>query len=168
MAFEVLHRRLTELGKFLKDDLQKELKLQKHNASSRLSDSIEMQVQQTNDKIILRELHNFYGDFVDRGRKAGLKRVPIAALETWVRLKGFAPGNERGVAFAIQKKIFEQGIPTRRSSSLAPRRLNWLTGTIEQNNDRIEATLEEAVILDLNVIIDNILATTNAEIKAQG
>jgi hypothetical protein len=95
------------------------------------------------------------------------KRVPIAALEAWVKLKGFAPSNERSVAFAIQNKIFKEGIPTSKSRTLAPRRLNWLTGTIEQNNELIEQTLEEAVLLGFNVIIDNIVAKTNAEIKAQ-
>lgn len=167
MAFDTLHTKLTALGKELKLELQKELKLQKHNASSRLSNSIEMQVETRPDRIILRELHKFYGDFVDRGRKAGTKRVPIAALERWIKLKGFAIGNERNVAFAIQRKIFNEGIPTNKSRTLAPRRLNWLTGTLEQNNDLIEQTLEEALILDFNVIIDDILAKTNAEIKKQ-
>lgn len=175
MAFDILHKKLTVLGDKLKKDLTTELLLQKHKASGKLINSIDMEVKQTVDRISLTESHLFYGDFVDRGRPAGLGASTRngnfqLALERWVRIKGFATEDKevRNIAFLIRRKIFREGIPTRRSRSLAPRRLNWLTGTVEQNNDLIEQTLEEALILEFDVIIDNILATTNAKIKAQG
>lgn len=157
---------LSQLGRYLKQELQKELVLQKHKASGELIDSIEMVVEETLGKIILTERHLFYGDFVDRGRRAGTKRVPIAALEQWVRLKGFAPGNERGVAFAIQKKIFEEGIPTNNSRTLAPRRLNWLTGTVQRNQDRINEVITGAAFKEVDVLFNEILRQTNERIRA--
>jgi hypothetical protein len=160
-----LNKKLRLLGDRLKSELQLELKLQKHRASNQLSESIELKVLQQPDKVVLRELHEFYGDYVDRGRAPGGKRVPLQALEEWVRLKGFAPGNEKSVAFLIQRKIHEEGIPTSESRGLAPRRLNWLTGTVERNTDRIELAVDEALILDFNVLIDDILARTNAKIR---
>ena len=167
MPFEIVKRKLVDLGRELKVELQKELLLQRHKAAGTLIDSIELKVLDQGNRLTLQELHEFYGDFVDRGRRAGVRKVPIDALEKWVRLKGFAPGQERNVAFAIQKKIFMEGIPTDRSRTLAPRRLNWLTGTIERNTDRIEQSLETALELQLNVIIDDILAKENQRLKAQ-
>lgn len=170
MSFEILHTKLNELGARLKKDLITELKFQKHRASGKLMDSITMDVEKAVDSIILREEHEFYGDNVDRGRKAGqgagVKNGKFQlALEKWVRLKGFAPGREKSVAFLIRRKIFREGIPTSGSFKIAPRRLNWLTGTLEQSNALIEQTLEEAVLLGFNVIIDDILARTNAELR---
>lgn len=167
MPFDIVKSKLVELGSQLKVELQKEILLQKHKASGTLIDSLEMRLTEQPNKLILDELHEFYGDYVDRGRRAKERKVPIDALEKWVRLKGFAPGQERNVAFAIQKKIFEEGIPTNESQTLAPRRLNWLTGTIERNTDRIETALEAAITLQLNVIVDDILKKTNERIKAQ-
>lgn len=165
------------LGDQLKKDLTTELLFQKHKASGKLINSIDMEVKQSVDRISLTESHLFYGDFVDRGRPAGLgsttpkgsKKFQLA-LERWVRIKGFATEDKevRNIAFLIRRKIFREGIPTNKSRTLAPRRLNWLTGTLEQNNDLIEQTLEEAMILEFDVIIDNILANTNAKIKAEG
>lgn len=60
---------------------------------------------------------NDYYDYVDRGRKAGIRKVPIDALLNWIskkRIKGrsakgrFISNNQ--LAFAIQTSIFKVGI----------------------------------------------------------
>ena len=163
---------LIDLSKYLKAELQKELLLQKHKATSKLLNSIDIVVEDRVDRIVLEESHIKYGDYVDRGRRPGLpdkssRGAFIAALQRWVIVKRFTTDRKeaKSIAFAIRASIFKNGIGPR--PDIAPRRQKWLTGTIERNTDRIEAAVEPAMLIDLNVIIDDILAKTNAEIKAQ-
>jgi hypothetical protein len=55
-----------------------------------------------------------YGRYVDSGRRAGIKRVPIDALIGWIRVKGIPLNGrkERDLAYAIQLKIWKNGIPS--------------------------------------------------------
>ena len=164
----VANQRLIQLAEFLQKELAKEIILQKHKATGRLLNEMEVQVIEEATRTIIRETHPFYGDFVDRGRKPGGRRVPIDALERWVRVKGFAPGRERGAAFAIQRKIFKEGIPTNGSRKLAPRRTAWLTGVVERNRQKIEAEINEAVRLGFEVEFRELLKEVNEIIAKQG
>lgn len=60
---------------------------------------------------------NFYGEYLDRGRPIGIKKVPINALLAWIKAKRIAPRpgqTELGLAFAIQTGIFKRGIEGRK------------------------------------------------------
>jgi len=61
-------------------------------------------------------LENFYGQYLDRGRNPGVKKVPIAALLGWIKAKKIKPKpgqSENSLAFAIQNSIFKRGIQGR-------------------------------------------------------
>lgn len=51
--------------------------------------------------------------FVEAGRRAGAKGVPISALLEWMRRKGIDPGNRNSRAWAIQSSIRRRGIRPR-------------------------------------------------------
>ena len=53
----------------------------------------------------------FYGRVVRVGRRAGAKRPPVSALETWVQKKlGVPASRSRSVAFLVARKIGQKGI----------------------------------------------------------
>ena len=93
-----------------------ELALQGHNATGTLINSITTNVLSAPNASILFGEFVYYGRFVDLG-KTGARRVPIDALIKWIKQKGFESVAKkiRGMAFAIQKTIFEKGISTPQS-----------------------------------------------------
>lgn len=54
-----------------------------------------------------------YAIYVEAGRKAFSKKVPIAALIRWMKRKNIALGNKNSVAYAIQQSIYKNGIKPR-------------------------------------------------------
>jgi hypothetical protein len=57
----------------------------------------------------------FYAEFVERGRKPGVRRVPISVLLKWIKKEGIGGGtvSANRLAFAIQRTIFLLGIQPR-------------------------------------------------------
>jgi hypothetical protein len=58
-----------------------------------------------------------YFNNVNRGRKAGVKRVPISALMQWIKVRGLKGRDKKGrfmsttnLAWAIQTNIFKYGV----------------------------------------------------------
>jgi hypothetical protein len=95
---------------FVIDLLKAELEAQGHNNTGKLKDSITWKLE--GDKINI--YAEDYAKWVDSGRKAGAKRIPIDALMIWVEQRGIASGDKevKNIAFAIQQKIFQEGSPT--------------------------------------------------------
>ncbi len=151
---------LSALSIHLKRELQRMIVEKGLIASGRGISSIEVIVKELLDSIIVEESHEFYMSFKDRGRKAGGKRVPIAALEEWLRIKNFsfAARNIRGVAFAIQTNIFKFGVKPR----------PWLTDTLLQETGRIEKDVSEAVIGQVDIIMDNLVSRSGKFFKGVG
>jgi len=81
---------------------------------SALVDSVEFRVQ--GDSLVM--WANDYYDFVDKGRRAGVKKVPITALLKFIKKRNLKGRNritgrfitDVSLAFAIQTSIFKLGI----------------------------------------------------------
>lgn len=154
---ERLIKGANEIAKFLKIETQKTLLSKGKKASGELIKTIEVVVREQVGSIIIEESHVFYGDFVDKGRKKGVKRVPIDALEDWIKAKNFsfAAGNIRGTAFAIQTNIFKFGIkPT-----------NWIDETVSRTDTKVVQMVEKAASEQLEIIIDQIFKETDRKFK---
>lgn len=107
-----------ELGKALGDELKKnliqELRRTKTIASGDLIKSLNVEIEQTSDGIIISLASNDYITYIEKGRKRG-KYAPVSDLQRWVRAKGIATDEKRvkSIAFAINNKIKKEGIKPR-------------------------------------------------------
>ncbi len=108
--------------KLIISELQAELIGQGHKATGSLVNSFEGSVLTLPKSIVIQILMNDYGIYVNEGRIAGAKRVPLQVLMNWVEQRAIASGNKevKNVAFAIQEKIFQEGSPTKGSFKFAP------------------------------------------------
>jgi len=162
MANEVIKAGLALLGEFLERELRKELVSQGHVARADLLDSIDLFVEETPTKIILKGKFIDYGQFVDRGRRKG-SRPPIEALEDWIRVKGIERDAKkvRGVAFAIAKTIEAKGIPTDGDKG----KLGWVTKTLDDNLAFIISSVEKAAGAQFTVGINNLITEANQRFR---
>jgi len=128
-----------EIGQFIIDELAKELIKQDHKATGELIESIDYIINKGIFTEILIEM-NDYGRYVNTGRKRGAKKVPIQALVEWIKQRGIETNNKKvvGMAFAIQKTIEREGIPTRNSRAKGKR-----TGFIDDTVTRIEQKVQD-------------------------
>jgi hypothetical protein len=107
-----------ELGKAIGDELKKnliqELRRTKTIASGDLIKSLNVEIEQTSDGIIISLASNEYITYIEKGRKRG-KYAPVSDLQRWVRAKGIATDEKKvkSIAFAINNKIKKEGIKPR-------------------------------------------------------
>ncbi len=164
----MLARLKSEVGDFLKGKLNAELEAQGHKATGNLADSIEITIKRFLDgwEIQGRFLH--YGKYVDTGRAAGVKRVPLDALIEWIRVKrmDLRGKSERSVAFAIQTAIFKKGIPTDGDE----RKKRWISRTLEDNEqeifDRIQPIMYQFVTVEFNNLVERTQKLLNEQAAA--
>lgn len=167
--FNELEQSLVLIGEYLKAEMIAELVRQGHKITGGLINSITTEINNGTDYIQLDGAFVYYGRFVDTGRRAGAKRVPIDVLVEWIKAKGFQASAEqtegknfnvdkwrKGLAFAIQKTIFDKGISTS-ASWKGESTKNWMTGTLERNEKRIEKDVFEATEITMELIINNML-----------
>ena len=135
--------KLQQVADFIKREIQDELVAQGHEATGRLKESISVEVTQAFDLISIDGRFVYYGRYVDQGRRAGVKRVPIDALLEWIKIKRLsAPGKTpRSLAFAIQTAIYKRGIPTDGDS----RKKRFVSGTLERIEPDISVKIQEIV-----------------------
>lgn len=158
---------LNVIGAFLVKKLQQEVEIQKHVASGKLRDSFEYRVKSTGNGISLEIYSEDYGQYVETGRKPGAKRVPIAALMEWIRLKAIATEDKqvRSIAFAIQEKIYREGTPTSNSRKLAARRTGHLQFVIEQSTNEMTRVMDKRIQDNMRLQIDRIFDEANRELS---
>ena len=168
MANERLISTMASLGVFLKRELIRELISQGHRATGSLIKSIEMIIEQRLKAVTLSGEFLFYGEFLDRGRKSGRRKVPIDVLVEWIKQKQFQidVNKIRGVAFAIQTTIFKEGIPTSKSKSLFQKRTGWLTDTLKDSEREIFAQIQKGANEEIDILFTNIVRDTNAKLLA--
>lgn len=149
---------LLSIYELLRKEMIEEFVRQGHDVTGSLINSIEEKIIESTVFTRLDVEYNFYGRFVDTGRKAGVKRVPIEALEEWIRLKGFESDAKkiRGIAFAIQKTIFEKGISQPQSWN-GENTKGWQTKVLERNTEKIESKVQKAIEDTFDLIITNII-----------
>ena len=107
-----LYIQLQVMARFLEAQIKQRLIQTGHKASGALEKSIEAVVKRGSDMYVIEGSMAKQGEFVIRGRQAGLKGVPIDALVKWIENKGFTDSakSTRGIAFAIQTNIKKKGI----------------------------------------------------------
>lgn len=142
-----------ELEGYLKENLKKYGK----TVSKDLYNSIKVEVKEFTDSFQIIGKSLYYGQFVERGRKAGGKRVPLNVLLQWVKARGLASGNKEisKIAWAVQTSIHKKGIKA------AP----FVADTLKEQQAHIRTQLMMAFenIIQINVI--DMVRKTNERIK---
>lgn len=103
--FNAIENLLTELKKITTMTLQKSGVKEKSNLSK--------SVQYITNKNGIQMLVASYYPYVSGGRKANIRRVPIAFLIDWIKRYGIKPRSGQTInqlAFAIQTSIYKRGI----------------------------------------------------------
>lgn len=123
--------------------LQTELIGQGHKATGELINTIEGRTMQLPDSVVIEILMQDYSRYVNDGRKAGAKKVPISVLVDWIERKGIASGDKdiKNLAFAIQMSIFKEGSPTQGSFKFS-------------NNGRRAGFIDFVILNEINPIVD--------------
>ena len=87
-------------------------------ASGQLYNSIQgtIEIGPNGEPIALIQYQDYFNN-VNRGRKAGVKRVPLDALMEWIKVRGLKGRDKKGrfmsttnLAWAIQTNIFKYGV----------------------------------------------------------
>lgn len=159
---------LKKLRDGLVKNLKKEILLQKHKATGKMLNSVRGAIVVSPSGTYVEVYAELYSKFVDSGRRTGVTRVPVFALMEWVKARGIASGEQavKSAAFAIREKIFQEGIPTRTSKSLAARRTGMIEFTLKNSEELIQKTVNEfGVFLVVNVLTQAVHTFSKAEVK---
>jgi hypothetical protein len=148
---------LREIEIYLAEQVKAELKLQKHRATGKLIDSFKVKSRHVEGVIYIEGFMNDYGEWVDTGRAVRRTKVPVQALIEWVRQKGIASGDKaKGVAFAIREKIYQEGIPTRGSRRLAPRRQRFIKYALD-GADKLPQMIKDYGMGQVEAMLHNLI-----------
>lgn len=124
-------------------------------ASGKLRDSVKVVPVEKNDRTILQIYMEEYGQWVQSGRLPNKGKVPISAIEQWIKDRKLQGRDKKGrfikrrsFAFAIQTNIKKFGI----------RPSNFLDKSIDKiiNDDRIIDLIGEAGYEELIDLIEGI------------
>lgn len=118
--------------------LRREVAVQGHNASGRLSESIEGQTEIGKDSLDGKILALLYGNYINFGVKPNRVkfggRHHIDALIQWSRDKGISFDSEKdrkSFAFAVTKKQQKLGIPYYKGNTQNGKILGWASDTLD-------------------------------------
>ena len=144
------------LGQFIINELATELIKQDHKATGKLISSLDYNIENSLLSTDLVITMQDYGEYVNTGRKRGAAKVPIKALVEWIKQKGIETNNKKvlGMAFAIQKTIEKQGIPTANSRKRG-KRTGFVDDTIKRIQAEVERRITEMAFREVNVLVDN-------------
>jgi hypothetical protein len=117
MNGENTQRVLDKFGKYLVKESRKNLTRKKKNVTNSLYESLDYDVKAMPNSFEFDFLMNEYGEWVDKGRKAG-KNPPFSPLRKWVQDRRIQFRSNKGkfqsydqTAWAIVKSIGKKGIP---------------------------------------------------------
>lgn len=145
-----------------------ELIAQGHRSTGKLINTLSNPVKPIPGGFVIEGQMEEYGLALEKKRQPG-KPPPISALMSWIRTKGIASTNKqvRSIAFAIQRAILLEGIPTtgRRTPngrgsfrfSKVGRRTAWITQTLKQAEPLFDKTVDDIADKQAELIIDNII-----------
>jgi len=160
---------ISNIEKLIIAQLQAELIGQGHDATGSLVNSFESNSISLPEKVVIEILMSDYGIYVNEGRKAGAKRVPLQVLMDWVERRAIASGNKevKQVAFAIQEKIFQEGSPTSGSFKFTPngRRKGFIDFVIDNKLDPILEQLGNEVFKNFDTLVADIVKDFNIKNK---
>ena len=168
--FKIIESTLLSIGDFLTRELRKELIAQGHKLTGALVDSVDSEVKKAVDKIELRGTMFFYGRFMEEGVKPEQIKSPFApqrieGLAKWVQIKFAVDAKKaKGIAFAIATIHKKVGMPSR-NKKFAPEKTSFLTKTLDKNEDRINRTIEDGTLQQLDVLLTNVIRDTQKLFK---
>jgi hypothetical protein len=151
MKNDNLKEALDEIGQDIVTGIVQELIRAGKKDTGNLINSIEYNVLETVDGVLLELNAPEYLKYIDEGRRPNSKQPPISAIIPWVRRKGIVvqgAKNERQSAFVIARAIGKNGI----------RPLNFLKPTIERviknKQELIRKMSEDDILNILNKILE--------------
>ena len=148
-------KRLQELADYLADEIRAELTRQGHVATGQLRDSVKVDLLNEAGKYSIAGKASHIAKYVDWGRRPGGKRVPHAALEAWVVVKGLAPSGKKAssLAWAIQYSIWKNGVPTSGDKT----KTEFITRTLATNKEKIIGDVKQAGYYAIGLEFDNMV-----------
>lgn len=112
-----LKEAMEALGKETVGQLVYELIRADKKASGDLINSVDYNVLETTNGVVLEILANDYLTYVDKGRRPNRKMPPVKKIEEWIKQRGLQGRDKKGrfikrksFAFAIAKSIAKNGI----------------------------------------------------------
>lgn len=134
------------------NELKKELIRLNKRATGNLINSFSYEVRDFITNIKIDYYYEFYGRYVESGRKPG-KFPPIQAIRNWARVKGI----DESLAYPIARKIYKFGIkPT-----------PFVSDVLESQRfeDKIAAGVEQKASQDLEIEIIKLVEDFNQQQK---
>lgn len=161
MQGENTKRALDKFGKYLVKQSRSNLSKKKKNVTNKLYDSLDYSIRSSNVSFEFDFLMEAYGEWVDKGRKAG-KNPPFSAIRKWVEDRRIQFRSNRGrfqtydqTAWAVVKKIGRDGIEAS----------NFYSRPFQLGYNRLPNELVEAYALDVEEFIEFSIDKLNEEYK---
>lgn len=181
MNFPLTERALKDLGELFTEQLKNKIaaKIYPYGhpdikgvgnkiASGDLYNSIRYNVIKQDEDYVLEISYSDYFQYVNRGRRMGVKRVPIKALLDWIKIKKLKGRDKKGrfiknlsLAFAIQQNIYKFGI---RPTNIYDKALDSLEDIFDNPPAAIRDQLNELYEM-MEQDINNLLEQTIETIK---
>lgn len=161
MKGENTKRVLDKFGKYLVKESRKNLTRKKKNVTNSLYESLDYDFKAMPNSFEFDFLMNEYGEWVDKGRKAG-KHPPFSPLRKWVEDRRIQFRSNKGkfqtydqTAWAIVKSIGKKGIPAS----------NFYSRPFQLGYQKLPNEIVEAYALDVEEFLEFTIDKLNKEYK---
>jgi hypothetical protein len=152
---------LDKFGKYLVKESRKNLTRKKKNVTNSLYESLDYDLKAMPNSFEFDFLMNEYGEWVDKGRKAG-KNPPFSPLRKWVEDRRIQFRSNKGkfqtydqTAWAIVKSIGKKGIPAS----------NFYSRPFQLGYQKLPNEIVEAYALDVEEFLDFTIDKLNEQYK---
>jgi len=152
---------LEKFGKYLVKESRKNLTRKKKNVTNSLYDSLDYEVKAMPNSFEFDFLMEEYGEWVDKGRKAG-KNPPFSPLRKWVQDRRIQFRDNSGrfqtydqTAWAVVKSIGKKGIEPS----------NFYTRPFNLGFQKLPDEVAEAYALDVEEFLDFTIDKLNEQYK---
>ena len=168
-AFKHTNRALTAVGKMVKKGLQDELEKQKHNATGRLSRGLKYHVDKKSSTV---SIHSAVKYWRAVSNPKFFKGVSLRSILKWVRVKGFAKGNEEQAASRIWYRMMVKPFKNAYGKPYvlwtdgnSLRRMNFEKFVALEYKKKVAETLAPSIGVDVaNMISEQIKKNTKANV----
>jgi len=164
MKGENTKKALDKFGKYLVKESRKNLTRKKKNVTNSLYESLDFDVKAMPNSFEFDFLMNEYGEWVDKGRKAG-KNPPFTPLRKWVQDRRIQFRSNKGkfqtydqTAWAIVKSIGKKGIPAS----------NFYSRPFNLGYAKLPNEIVEAYALDVEDFLEFTIDKLNEQYKDGG
>ena len=164
MKGENTKKALDKFGKYLVKESRKNLTRKKKNVTNSLYESLDFDVKAMPNSFEFDFLMNEYGEWVDKGRKAG-KNPPFSPIRKWVEDRRIQFRSNKGkfqsydqTAWAIVKSIGKKGIPAS----------NFYSRPFNLGYAKLPNEIVEAYALDVEDFLEFTIDKLNEQYKDGG